>query len=143
MRAWAGPGRAAGAVSSVAIGRLLDMRARTALLAASVAALLALLGASAAPAHQISKRTAEKTMRDVAKMLCEDDPQCVKFNDDQFFCDRRKRDSHVHRVICTATWVRRTEDGERVVCRAKVVLRIRQGDDPTQPGVKIGEPVCR
>lgn len=114
-----------------------------AILAVALAALLVLIAAPAAPAHQISKRTAKLEMFEVAKKLCEGDLQCVKFNDDQFFCDRRKRGSHVHRVICTATWVRRTEDGERVVCRAKVVLRIRQGDDPTQPRVKIREPVCR
>lgn len=81
-------------------------------------------------------------MQGVAEKLCEQDPQCVKFNDHQFFCDRHKRGAHVHKVVCRATWVRRTEDGERVVCRAPVTLTVGRKGGATNPKAKTGEPVC-
>lgn len=117
-------------------------RLRIVLAAVAATALLSIAVGSVASAHEIGRGTAEKVMRKVAKKLCEDDPQCVKFNDSQFFCDRHKRGSHVHKVVCTATTVRRTETGERVVCKTEVTLTTRRGQNPTDPTVTIGETKC-
>ncbi|MDQ3758556.1 MAG: hypothetical protein M3331_01230 [Actinomycetota bacterium] len=103
---------------------------------AAVLAAIASLGlAPGASAHELSLDRAKARTLLVSEGLCSQREGCVKY--EARYCDRASN----HKLACIASMVVRQDDGERVVCRTRVVVTLPS--DGRKLNTELGTTRCR